>query len=69
MEKMSRPLCVGLALGCFQAIISSKEIIDYNGILGNKAFLSMCVGLVRQATLNEQAFWLLLRLKSNCILP
>ena len=29
----------------------------------------MRVGVVRQATLNEQAFWLLLRLKSNCTLP
>ncbi|GEM_PF-5336129 len=27
----------------------------------------MCVGPVRQATLNEQAFWLLLRLKSNTL--
>jgi len=27
MNKMPRPLCVGIDLGCFQAIISSKEII------------------------------------------
>jgi hypothetical protein len=54
-------------------MLSSNYLIKRDNCLERhprqKGILSMCVGQVRQATLNEQAFWLLLRLKSNCTLP